>query len=456
MTRGKVLVGILLCAALLSTTQSCITKDYKLGSSLIPTDQDVNIYSTEIDLPVELRLSESIQSYGTGLLCVGSINSPIFGKTRSEAAFTVTPTTDSIQWGKNPEFESAYLSLTLSDAQIMEDNQEFILQNLYVHRLTSPLDSTMYFSDSLDDSWYDPEPISDGCAVYDGGETILIPIKESYMKELFNYTMEQMDSTEYFINHFYGMYLRCDDVEDGSYGGRLNDFSTSDSYLSFTLHYTDEDDGLRKDKAITFDLADYWAVNRITSDAASLVAEGPEEAICTDGLCGVKPVVNAKELKKTIESWIKDNNIDKGRFMITRAALEFPFEYTGESEDYDNFPTNLFPCRRIWDSTGEKFRYLNPIDEIEDSTFDPGSINRSLFYYKPDAGQFIQELVAMDEDDVDDTYDLWMMPTVSSTSSTTGDTYYYADVTTYYQGIINGTKSARHPVLKLSYVVIGE
>lgn len=455
MTRVKVLVGILLSATLLSLTSSCITKDYTLGNSFIPSDQFISLRTADFDLPVQLRMADSLQTSSSGSISVGSISTNLFGTTRIAAAATLTPSVDSIIWGKNPTVVNTYLSLTLSGAQYMSDDQQYILQNLYIHELTSPLDTTDYYNNSLTDMDYNPVPVSDGAVVYDGTETILIPLKKEFMAKLFQYTMEQLDSTEYMVNHFYGLYLRADDVEEGSEGGRINDFSISDSYVVMTYSYID-DDGNQKEKTLSFDLGQYWTVNRVSSGSSHLVTDDAKTAIYSDGLCGVKPFISAKAIKQMLDKWMQQNNLDKSKILVTRASLEFPFEYTGSGSDYGNYPTNLFPCRRMFSDDTKKIIYYNPNTEIEDNTFNHGDINRSLFYYKPDAGIYIQKLIKGNLNDFNSTYDLWLMPTITYVDSNTGKTYYYVDYNNYYQMVLNGTKSARHPVMHLTYAIIGE
>jgi len=453
MTRAKVLVGILLSATLLTIT-SCITKDYSLGTSFIPSDQKVDLLTVEFDIPVQLKMADSLQTSSSGTISVGSITSPIFGTTRIGTAATMTPATDSIIWGTDPVIESAYLTLTLEEAQVLDSNQERILQNLYVHKLTVPLDSTDYYNNSITEKDYDPVPVSEGCAVYDGGESILIPLKNSFVEPLLDFTMEQLDSTEYFVNHFYGIYVACDDVEEGTFGGRINDFTTDDSYVVVTYRYTD-DDGLRRSKTVSFDLGEYWSVASIKSGSSSLVTNDAQNVILCEGYSGIKPFVAAKDLKNILDKWVDENHLDKSRVLIARASFEFPFEYSGFSSDYDNYPDNLFPCRRMFYDDDRNILYYNPNTEIEDNTFNHGDINRSLFYYKPDASIYIQKLLKGKASDFDWTYDLWFMPTITYIDSSTSETYYYVDYGSYYQGILNGTKAARHPVLKVTYALVG-
>lgn len=455
MARVKVSTGLLLSVSLLFITASCINKNYTLGTAFIPTDKHVSLHSAEFDIPVQLRMADSLQAASTGTLTVGSISSELFGTTNITSAATITPAVDSIVWGKDPELESATLYLFIESTQTLEGNQANILQNIYVHQLKAPLDSSKYYSCSLTENDYDPVPVGEGCAVFDGGESITIPLRKDFIKPLFNFTMEQLDSTEYFVNRFYGIAITCDDLEEGSFGGRINNFSLSNSYISIIYRYTN-DQGIRLSTSLSFNLGSYWSVNSIRNGSRPLVTDNAEDLILAEGLSGITPVVAAADLKNILDSWISANNLDRDKILITRASLEFPFEYSGTGSDYDNYPSNLFPCRRVSTTTGRKYTYYDPNEELEDDTFSHGDINRSLFHYKPDASIYIQKMLKGEKKDFDSTYDLWLMPTVTYTDSNSGQTYYFVDYSNYYQAVLNGTKAARHPVMKLSYALLGE
>lgn len=454
MARVKFSSGLLLSAALLVITASCVNKNYTLGTSFIPSDQHVKLYSAEFDLPVHLRMADSLQTAATGILSVGAISSEIFGSARFSTAATITPATDSIVWGKDPELESANLYLFVSGTQVLEDSQSNILQNFYVHQLKNPLDSSKYYNCSITEDDFYPEPVSEGCAVFDGSESITIPLKKDFIKPLFNFTMEQLDSTQYLVNRFHGLAITCDEVDESTFGGRINNFSLSDSYISLTYRYT-SDEGIRLSRTLSFNLGSYWSVNSIETGSECYVTDNAEDYILAEGMSGITPVVAASDIKNILDSWIAANNFNKSRVLITRASLEFPFEYSGKGSDYDNYPMNLFPCRRVCTTTGRKYVYYDPNEELEDDTFSHGDINRSIFNYQPDASIYIQNLLKGDRQDFDSSYDLWLMPTVTYIDSNTGQTYYYVDYSNYYQAVLNGTKAARHPVMKLTYALVG-
>ena len=85
-------------AALLamSCLVSCITKDYTLGSGLVPAIQDISVRTTTFDLPVGLKMADSLQTSISQKGTVGAIRTDRYGLYRSDAAMAVTAAYDSI------------------------------------------------------------------------------------------------------------------------------------------------------------------------------------------------------------------------------------------------------------------------------------------------------------------------------------------------------------------------
>ena len=95
-----------------------------------------------------------------------------------------------------------------------------------------------------------------------------------------------------------------------------------------------------------------------------------------------------------------------------------------------------------------------PIDEIEDDSFESGDIDRSNLNYTINISLYLQDLISCDANCITSEDDLWIMPTISVYNSYTSATYYYADYRYYTLSQLNGTAEARHPVLKLTYAIL--
>ena len=430
---------------------SCIPTDNTLGSSLVPSNQDITIKTETLDLPLQpMQASGDLQSRISSGLDIGSIGTEFC----SEGLVSVTPAIDSIVWGKDPAVQRVYLSMVLDTALVMRDDQKAIPQNIYVHRLNFELDSTCRngTAERFKTAYYDAEPISTGGCIYTGDDAWSIELKKEIGEELLRFPMATLDSAELFMKQFYGLCMRTDHPDDAEVSrdgeGRLNLFDLSSSYLILNWNYTD-DDGNRKTSSAYFSLGAKHAMNLYRTLRTTTATS---DQIVVQGLTGSKPIVSGLHLKHAVEGWAIRSGIPPENLVIAKAIVEFPFEYTGTSSQFDHYALNLFPCQRLLDDDGVP--YYAPIEEINDTALEDGSINRSLLCYKSNISLYLQDLLSMDDDEIDEEDDLWFMPTYSYYNSTTGVTYYYADNFYYSQTILNGTGSLRHPVLKLTYSVL--
>lgn len=430
---------------------SCITIDHKLGSSLVPENQNIALHTATIDLPVGLRMADSLQTAISQSITVGAIRTGVFGLFHCDAAMSVTAATDSIDWGKNPSVRSFTLNLVTDTTLVMDPAQRYIPQNIYIHQLDVELDSTMVYNNSLSAADYNPEVISDGGFVFTGSGSYSVRIKEEIGQRLFRIPMATLDSADLFMKAFHGFYLRCDDPVEGTEGGRLNLFNLANSTLALTYDY-DDDQGNRKTATATFLLGNRYTVNSCSSGARSLESDNPADALYMEGLCGIKPHIDALRLKDAVSAWAAAEQIPVENLLIAKATLSFPFEYSGHRSQFDYYAGNLFPCRRTAGSEG-RVRYT-PIDEINNTELESGQIDRSQLEYRSNVSFYLQDLIGRERSEITAADDLWLMPTISFYNSTTAVTYYYADYFHYAQSFLNGTSAERHPVVKLTYTIL--
>ena len=442
-------------AALLamSCLVSCITKDYTLGSSLVPTNQDISIHAATIDVPVGLKMADSLQTSVSQKATVGAIRTNEYGLYRSDAAMAVTAAYDSIVWGKNPVVTSVRLSLMLDTAMVVNPTQRNIPQNIYVHRLKVVLDSTKIYNNCLTADDYETEVLSRGGLVYTGDDAYTVELDTKLGDELFKIPMSTLDSAELFMKVFKGLYLRCDDPMEGTEGGRLNTFDLSSSILS--LYYTyDDDEGNRRSKTESFSLGENYVVNVCSSGARGKEQPLATDALYMEGTCGIKPFISARELRGAVESFFAaQNQTDLSRVLIAKAILVFPFEYTGDYKQFDYYATMLYPCKKV-QATSTSVAHYTPLTEIDDEDLESGAIDRSNLWYSANISIHLQSLLRRSASELTSEDDLWIMPTVATYNSYSGATYYYPDYFYYSQSRLNGTSDARHPVLKLTYSIL--
>ena len=445
--------GITVGLALLLTLfflASCIETNRTLGSALVPTNQDISIHTATLDIPVTLRMADSLQTAVTSSMSVGAIRSDVFGLFHADGACSLTAATDSIIWGKNPEVRTLYLSLVRDTTLVVNAGQLYIPQNIYVHQLSIELDSTMVYNNSLGPDVYNPEPISVGGCIYTGGDTYEIQLQKSFGERLFQIPMATLDSAELFMKAFYGLYLRCDDPDEGLESGRLNIFDLSSSYIYLNYAY-DDDDGNRRAKTVALKLGEYYSVTACSAGSRPLEQTDPRDILYVEGLCGIKPHIDAKALRDVVTTWAAAQDIPIDNMLVAKATLSFPFEYNGDRTQYDFYAGNLFPCKRV---RGTKKVTFSPLDEINDTALENGGMNRSKLTYTSNISIYLQDLLRKDRASLTADDDLWMMPTLSYYDSYTSSTYYYADYYYYTQSILNGTADVRHPVLNLTYTIL--
>ena len=445
--------GVILSLAAVLTAlclASCITIDHTLGSGLVPGNQDISLQTATFDLPVGMKMADSLQTSITQNVTVGAIRTGTFGLFHSDAAFSVSAATDSIVWGKNPSVRNLTLNLVTDTTLVTDASQLHILQNLYLHQLNRELDSTMVYNNSLTAADYNPAVISEGGFVFAGGGSYSVKLKKEIGEQLFRIPMATLDSTELFMKDFYGFYLRCDDPVEGTEGGRLNLFDLSSSTLSLTYDY-DDDQGNRKTNTAIFQLGMEYTVNVCTSGSRPLEDADPGDGIYMEGLSGIKPYIDAVRLKDAISAWAASAQIPLDKLLIAKATVSFPFEYNGDRTQFDYYAQNLFPCKRK--AIGSRIRYT-PIDEINNTDLEDGTMDRSQLEYCANVSLYLQDLIKRDRSAVTAADNLWLMPTISYYNSTTGTTYYYADYFYYAQTFLNGTSDTRHPVVKLTYSIL--
>ena len=443
----KHLVGLAVALLSLFSISSCIEKNNFLGSAMVPSDQDIIIKTATFDLPVDLRMADSLQSSISQSITLGSVRSQTFGLFQSEAAMDLTASVDSIEWGRNPSVRRISITLARDTSLVLEAAQAHIPQNFHLHYLKTQLDSTHRYNNSLSAADYDPEDLMAASAPYVGEDSYSFDLKKEVGERLFRIPMAILDSAELMMKEFHGFYMTCDLPEGSMESGRLNVFDLSSSSLALSYDY-DDSLGVRKSSTAYFLLGQNYTLNVNTSGARNLETDQPSDVIYMEGLCGIKPHISARTLYSQIARWASLNDVQLDHMILAKATIEFPFEFNGDPDQYDYWSGNLYPCQRTW--SGDFVNY-GPLEDISDTTLEDGSMDRSNLWYKSNISSYLQHLIRKAESEVTEEDDLWMMPTVSTTNSYTGDLSYYSDCYFYQQNFLNGTGALRHPVLKIIF-----
>ena len=430
-TAGKRFFSIAAAAALLAVLMSsCITVNQTLGSVYVPTDRDLRVKTFSFDVPVGMKMADSLQT-STSYLVLGNLYDEVFGETSAEFAATITPP-DTLPWGQNPVYKSAKLQFLKFSVQTLTEGQEELPQNIHVYALTVPMDTTKIYSNCLKRSDYSVEEIAEGAVIYSGGDTLTVPLKESFAKQYMTATQQELDSAELFIKRFYGIYVTADKPLGGGQAGRLTKFSAG--ALKFTFNSTN-DLGQQRDTTVLFYVGSSYATEIYRHETKPMEVGGDNDlkTISYQGMAGIKPHIEGNAIRDSIVAWASKEGVNVEDIIVARASIELPFDVPdGDYSVVDSYPTSLYPVSR-YKYAYDDYQYY-PLSAIYDSAFDRGDINRSLQYYKPDVTLYVQNVMKMvaQDKELNDSWDLWFF------NYYTGETEEEDDSTSdYYNTLYN-------------------
>lgn len=428
---------IIAAIAILSLTFSCIETDLTLGADLLPEDQFMNTKQITFDLPVSLKIADSIATTSSTSIVFGAFNTEKFGLSEFSSATTFAPASDSatINVGTNRRFKKFELKLQLRRIEGLDSRSDNIIQNVYVHRMVKSFDSTTVYNCSLTEDFYESEPISINSPVYTGGDTLTIQLSEEYATRILDSLYAHpdiVDTTSNFNKMFPGLYFRVDAPMTGVNEGRINNFKVqSYARLSYTADFGDRKDvdttivfqtGLTSDKS-----SYYFVLNQSRFSSQHLETDNAENGIYVEGNAGIKPVISSSYLTETISKWAESEGIDIEKLMLVRANLRLPFEFPDDIEKIDDlYPTTLSPSVRIHTEEDNMVLY-STITDVNVSDENPGDINRSTGCYTPDITHYLQRMLKKGKDELSVDDDIWLMPTTkdqdSNDSSSSTDNY---------------------------------
>ncbi len=454
---------IVLAITALFMAVSCITVDKTMGEGLIPSDQNIPVRFAEIDIPVQLKSSQPMQQISATESVFGSIRTPEFGLVEFATAADVFPNTTGWDFGKDPVVKEVYFIAAISSKIVMEDEQEFIPQIITIHKTKKNVDSTTVFQNSFTEADYDPQPLNLSEYTYFGGDSIRIYLDNSYAEEILKSTQEEKDSLDLFAQRYKGLLIKSNTPEDGTYGGRENVFTFGGGSIFILVDYqpTWEEGLSRKDTIFTLSCGRDFCLNLSSYESDAMQTSEPLEILPVEGVAGVKPYISKDQLKDAIDAWRISEGYEDKKIAIAKGALIFPFEIP-QDNDMTKYPQSLYPCYRDMDTTFNVECFYS-FEDINVTGYSIGAINRSLCEYKVDIPTVIQDFVNKSKSELDNTYNMWMMPVYSETDETYGTTYFYIDNATYYVGNINGPKYSkvhegeskpRRPKLQMVYTVI--
>lgn len=444
---------IAIAAAVLAAS-SCVENDRTMGQSLVPDEYNLALGTKTFDLPVTNRISDSTQASNTNNMLIGTLSDPIFGTITANSASYILPYSDSTDFGDNPELLSAYMTLQIDSTYCLEDNQKGIHQRIHIYKLTTPIDSTKIFCNSITPDDYDPTPVTVSDPVIYGSGSVRLDLTDEFAQELLDTTPEEFEDLNLFIKRIHGLYIEVEQPLNTQSGGRLNYLTLGYSTINVNYRLNDPDRGAI-DTTESFVFGYTTALNNYTTTSAHLADNQPGDSLFLEGLSGVKPHIAAMDLKRMFEKWIKEEGLEGRTIFLSRAQLTFPYEMP---EDYERFdlehPASIYAFTSTPSAT-DTLRLFDPLPEVYDVS-NRGTINRSLKEYSLDVTAYMQDLLMTDSTDIDSSMDLWIAPLAETTDSYYSTTYYNFDTGNYNKIILNGPTSERKPTLTITYGVMDE
>lgn len=440
-------VAVVLLAA--SITSSCIEKDNSTGASLLPGDHIISLEKEIFDLPVQMKLSDSMQTGYTSYLTIGSINDADLGLVQASTAIPIRPTSLELSYGDNPQVKSFKAYITVDDKTFFKDEDAYIPQNFRVHKLLKYIDSTVNYSNSLTESDYDPASLETSGNVFFGGDSLVIELSHQYAQELLSANQEERDSVELFQKRFNGLYISADPQPENIHGGRINLITPSNIYFLLTYRHIDAANSIDKDSTISYMVDESGPnLNRFQHQSATLENNNPQDKIFMEGLAGLKPYIDFTQIKNNMTVWAAQNSIDLSRLIISKAEIQLPFEYPDNYKDLHYYPTQIFINTRT-DVSGRVI--YDPIADISLVT-NNGYINRSLKHYSLDISSYLQKILSGEYTGKQS--EAYVAPIFQTSDYYSGAVYYYLQNYLYSKAILNGNGSERNPKLILTYAIL--
>jgi hypothetical protein len=399
-------------------------------------------------LPVYTGTVDSIiaTSYSSYSGVFGNICVAPYRNMAADLIFRIYPYVGEHSFGEDPEFVSASLTLIIGGRSVPDDNLTNMVQNIRLHTLKRELsyDST-YYNNSITPNDYDAL-INQAGTTYNGGDTLVIPLTETFGKFLLEGAASDMDSLSHFFAKYKGFALSVDPLPDGITGGRLNTTDISTAYL--LLNYTDSG----KDTSMVY-YGDYGLVfsryEHSSGYLADYINDTPpatvKDTVYFESLAGVKPVFDAAVMVDSLDALLARTGLRREQFLINKAELVLSID---RAATMDKYPSTLALYYR--NTTKTDTLSYTAIDDISGTSFG-GAINRSLQTYSFNLTYFLQHALRTASPNADRR--LYLFPTTTITD-TYGYSYTVIDNMSYTYGQFFGAANCSPAKLKLVYTIL--
>jgi len=449
-------------AALLMGCLSCVDSDYKLGGSLVPTDQTYSIYTAELPIPeVRAEMPDSLSGFSSTRITIGAVRDEDFGLSTRSCVLTLVPINDTLDFGDNPVVRRFHFSAAADTVSTVDDNYANILQNVEVYALDSKVDPTKDF-DCNGEIAHGSKRITSGTPVLNGKDSLSFDFSLDYAKRYLDIKQEDLEDIETYLDKFPGIYITTE-APAGS-GGRINMFDLQLAYDSdyyylkgnyAALDIRTSYDGEQKDTTFYFYysplsiipsdslLTNYstgsfpqYALN-LTHHETRSQAGPATDVVPIEGGGGLKPMIKARTLIATAREMIEARGANPEGVVINKATIVMPFEFPADYKAMERYPYKLSPTCRFHSDTTISFMSLTDSSNEDE---DQGDIDRSNLEFSPDITYHLQELLKIK--DTDETklarlnagsYDIWFLIIANEVTESSSSSNESSDMSEYYQ-----------------------
>ena len=442
---------------------ACVDIDHTLGVDFAPDDaimkmrvyQDTTIafYTAALDSIVTSSHSSNI-SYGL----FGSVNHDLFGTVTAGSVFQVHPLEYETDFGNSPVLTSIRLYLTIEGNAQLPEEQKGILQNIRVHQVTKKMDVTSpYYNNSLKPDEYIHTAISQTGVIYNGEDTLSIPLTPEFGNFLLSFTADDMLNDTTFHEKLQGFYVTTDPLPAGVKGGRINRcvYTTTSAYsIASFLELKYKHEG--QDSTLFFWVGQGIDVcfNTITHESWSTLANysnsappPPEPTVYVEGLAGVKPFIDLTEAKTKIADWAAWQGKSLGQLAVANAQLNVGIDIQNP-EEIDTYPKIMFLGKKY--TSDEGYTSYTLLDDIQYSEVSSSNLNRSLLQYSMEITSYMNRFLQ----GKDTTSQLFLLPVLVETDPYYGTSYFLFDSQSYSYGKLSGAGSTQPVKLKMTYTFL--
>ncbi|MCK9304194.1 MAG: DUF4270 family protein [Bacteroidales bacterium] len=445
--------SLLFLSAILATLMisSCIDVDKSLGSDVVPGDFNLKVENMTIQVPVQMKMADSLQTIFPDYLIVGAYKDQELGTVTSDALFHFAPTIIKNDYGDNPAPISFKLYITVSQKLVLDASEESIPQNIYLYKLKKGVDSTTVYSNSLSVNDIESTPINLGTATYYGADTLNMNLSLDFAQEILSSTQQERDSTKLFAQRFKGFVITTEPLPGSLSGGRFNIIDPSKVYLELKYRHVEVDSLIDKDSLLYFYVpSDIPYMNRYSHSSSGLESATPQGKIMLEGLAGIKPYIDFEEVRRDMTLWAEDKGISPDRIVVAKAELRLPYEFPEEYTLMGQYPTQLFLSTRNNNSLFNNQPFYQPVSDINILT--TGTNNRSKQYYSLNISSYIQKILTGKKTGKE--LKTWITPITQLSNSYTGEVSYLVDNVVYFKAKLNGNNDQRKPHLVMTYSVL--